>query len=104
MTYTDDIRYKIELDFGDKASDVCKILDEAISRTDYLNSNRIIRCILFLAGKNIDNLKKNIQTAEYDPRDVMFWAEYTNRGQGQTPTRIRDFNKTFEESETVIKR
>lgn len=103
MTYPKDIRGKIESDFGDTASDVFKILDEAISKTDYLNNNRIIRCILFLAGKNIDNLKKNIQTAEYDPRDVMFWAEYTNRGQAQKPTRIRDFNKTFDESEINVK-
>jgi hypothetical protein len=103
MTYTKDIRDKIESDFGDKASDVFKIFDEAISKTDYLNHNRIIRCILFLAEKNIDKLKKNIQTAEYDPRDVMLWAEYSNKGQTQKPKRIRDFNKTFDECETDVK-
>ena len=103
MNYTKDIRNKIESDFGDNASDVFRILDEAVSKADYLNHNRIIRCILFLAEKDIDKLKKNIQAANYDPRDVMLWAEYFNKGQEQQPKRIRDFNKTFDECETNVK-
>jgi len=103
MNYTKDIKDKIESDFGDRAKDVFKIIDEAISKTDYLNHNRIIRCILFLAEKDIDKLKKNIQTASYDPRDVMLWAEYSNRGQEQKPKRIRDFNKTFDDCMTDVK-
>ena len=102
MTYTKDIREKIESDFGNKASEVYRILDDAISKTDYLNHNRIIRCILFLAERDIEKLKKNIQTAEYDPRDVMLWAEYFNRGQEHNPKRIRDFNKPFDQSETDV--
>jgi hypothetical protein len=103
MNYTKDIRDKIESDFGDKANDVFKIFNEAISKTDYLNHDRIIRCILFLAEKDIEKVKKNIQNAEYDPRDIMLWAEYSNRGGQQKPKRIRDFNKTFDESETDVK-
>lgn len=103
MIYTKDIKDKIEADFGDKASDVFRIFDEAISQADYLNHNRIIRCILFLAKKDIDKLKSNIQAASYDPRDVMLWAEYFNNGQEQNPKRIRDFNKTFDECEIDIK-
>ena len=102
MTYTKDINDKIESDFGDKASDVLKIFDEAVSKTGYLNHSRIIRCILFLAGKDIDKLKKNIQIAVHDPRDVMLWAEYSSAEQ-EHPKRIRDFNKTFDECETDIK-
>ena len=95
---------KIESDFGNKASNVFRIFDEAISKTDYLNHNRIIRCILFLAEKDIDKLKKNIQAAECDPRDVMLWAEYSNKGQDQKPKRIRNFNKTFNECEIDVKK
>lgn len=98
MIKTKDIRDRIESDFGDKASDVFRILEQAISKTDYLNSDRIIRCILFLADKDIKKIEKNIETATYDPRDVMLWAEYENRGQGQIERvkRIRDFNKPFD--------
>ena len=96
MTYIKDIRDKVESDFGSKASAVFRILDEAIAKTDYLNHNRIIRCILFLADKNIE-------AAENDPRDVMLWAEYSNRGEARKPKRIRDFNKTLCESEMNVK-
>ena len=101
MAYTKDISDKIESDFGNKASDVLKIFNDAISRTDYLNSDRIIRCILYLSDKDIEKLNRNIQAAVYDPRDVMFWAEYSNRE--KKPKRIRDFNKKFDESETDLK-
>jgi hypothetical protein len=102
MIYSKDIIDKIEVDFGDQASAVFRIIDEAISKADYLNHNRIIRCILFLAEKDIDKLKSNIEAASYDPRDVMLWAEYLNNGQEQHPKRIRDFNKTFDECETDV--
>ena len=103
MTYTNDIKDKIESDFGDKASDVFRLFDEAISKADYLDHHRIIRCILFLAEKDIDKLKRNIKAASYDPRDIMLWAEYFNKGQEQKPKRIRDFNKTFDECEIDVK-
>lgn len=91
-----DIRERIENDFGDKSPEVIRLFDEAISKADYLNHNRIIRCILFLSEKDIEKLKKNIEAATYDPRDVMLWAEYINQGQIEKPKRIRDFNKPFD--------
>jgi hypothetical protein len=103
MTYTKDITDKINSDFGDKAADVFTIFDEAIAKTEYLNLDRIIRCILFLAEKDIDKLKKNIEAAEFDPRSVMLWAEYKETVRRFHPKRIRDFNKTFDECETDAK-
>jgi hypothetical protein len=103
MTFATDISDKIKSDFGDKAADVFRILDEATAKTEYLNHNRIIRCILFLAEKNIGKLKKMIETAEYDPRDVMLFAEYIETGQQFHPKRIRDFNKPFAECEIDVK-
>ncbi|MCF1750470.1 hypothetical protein [Mariniradius sediminis] len=70
-----DINERIKTDFGDKASVAFEIFKDAIVKTDYLNHPRIIRCIIFLADKNIEKLKSHIQTAINDPRDVMFWAE-----------------------------
>jgi len=87
-----DIQHRISSDFGDKSAEANNILKDSIIKTDYLNHPRIIRCILFLAKGDIESLKKNIDTAVYDPRDVMFWAEYTNLD-AKNPKRIRNFNK-----------
>jgi hypothetical protein len=103
MIDTKDITDRIESDFGDKASEVYKLFQEAFEKADYLNVNRTIRCVLFLANKDIEKLKKNIEAATYDPRDVMLWAEYTNHGQGEKIKRIRDFNKTFEQADKDVK-
>ena len=103
MIQTVDIREKIKSDFDDKALDVIAIFDEAISKADYLNNIRVIRCIIFLSDKNINKLKENIRVATCDPRDVILWAEYKNRGQGEQIKRIRDFNKPFDEAHKVFK-
>ncbi len=101
MTYPKDIKEKIESDFGNKAPEVYKIIEDAISKTAYLNHHRIIRCIIFLADKNFESLKKNIERATNDPRDVMLLAEYTSVE--KDPKRVRDFNKTFSESEKDVR-
>jgi hypothetical protein len=103
MTYATDIINKTKSDFGDKAIDVFTILNEAIAKAEYLKVNRIIRCILFLAEKDVEKLKKMIETAKQDPRDVMYWAEYKKTEQQFHPIRIRDFNKTFDECEIDVK-
>lgn len=103
MIESKDIKAKIQSDFGNRASEVHKILEEAILKTEYLKSDRIIRCILFLAEKSIEKLKKNIEIAEFDPRDVMLLAEYSNRDFEMNPKRVRDFNKEFEFCEINVK-
>lgn len=101
MTNTKDIKERIELDFGGKAPEVHKIFNEAFVKADYLMLKRTIRCILFLANKDIEKLKKYIETATYDPRDVMFWAEYKNH-EHKYPIRIRDFNKPFDQADKDV--
>ena len=103
MINTTDIRERIESDFGEKAGEAFKTIHEALTKTDYLNHDRIIRCIVFLTEKDIDKLKDCIETAAADPRDVMFWAEYTNLARGQKPRRIRDFNRAFDQCEIDVK-
>ena len=70
--------------------------------TDYLKTDRIIRCIIFLANGDIDNLKKFIDNAIFDPRDVMLWAEY-ERLDKLNFKRIRDFNHTFDKCTEKVK-
>ncbi len=104
MIETPDIKEKIYSDFGDKAESVMKTLREAIEKHDYINSGRILRCIIYLADKNFEALKKYIDNAIGDPRDVMYWAEYVNREKGfqGDPKRVRDFNKTFQNCENDV--
>jgi hypothetical protein len=102
MKFKDDILQKIRLDFNDSANEVIGILTVAISKTDYLKTDRIIRCIIFLANGDIDNLKKFIDNAIFDPRDVMLWAEY-ERLDKLNFKRIRDFNHTFDKCTENVK-
>lgn len=74
-----------------------KILTEYLTEYDYLNSDRIIRCVVFLTQNGIENFEKNLILAKTDPRDVMLWAEYEQEN-GTEPKRVRDFNKTFSEN------
>lgn len=99
---TNDIRHRIECDFRESASAVYSILETAISTADYLNTDRIIRCILFLADKDIGKLKQLVETATRDPRDIIVWAEYTNVGQWEDLKRIRDFNKSFDNADKNV--
>ncbi len=99
MIDTKDILERIESDYGNKASEVMLIFENAISKADHLNNSRIIRCVLFLADKNIEKLNQIIEAAIGDPRDVMFWAEYINHEQPDKIKLIRDFNRPFSEAD-----
>ncbi len=102
MIDTKDIRNRIESDFGENASEAYHLLNEAILKTEDLNHQRIIRCILFLAEGNSEKLKQMIQAATSDPRDVLFWAEYINRDGLKSSKRVRNFNHSFEDSEKNV--
>ncbi|WP_375587455.1 hypothetical protein [Flagellimonas aurea] len=96
MTFKDDIQQRIILDFKDSADRANELLDSAISKTDYLKSDRVIRCIVFLANGDLNMLKKYIDNAIFDTRDVMLWAEYEEQEGEFNFKRIRNFNKTFD--------
>ena len=100
MIESEDIILKIQNDFTVNASEVINILNEATAKTEYINHDRIVRCIIYLANKDLEKLKHYIDVAIQDPRDVMFWAEYINRD--QQPKRIRDFSHTFDQSEVNV--
>lgn len=99
---TPDIKEKIYSDFGDKAEVAIKTLRAAIAKHDYINHSRILRCIIYLADKDLRALTSYIDSAIGDPRDVMLWAEYINLREMETPRRVRDFNKTFQNCENDV--
>jgi hypothetical protein len=97
MTFKDDINERIQTDFGENASKATTMLFDAIKNVDYLKTDRVIRCIIFLAKGNLTDLNKYIETATFDTRDVMLWAEYEGLKENENLKRVRDFNKNFEE-------
>ena len=97
MTFKDDINARIRTDFGENSNKATTMLLDAINKVDYLKTDRIIRCIIFLAKGNLTDLSKYIETATFDTRDVMLWAEYEKLSGDFNYKRKRDFNKTFEE-------
>ena len=100
----EDIIQQLQQDFSDLADSAISILQDAINKTDYLKTDRIIRCIIFLANGDIEKLRKFIDNAIFDPRDVMLWAEYENLDNKDFKyKRVRDFNKTFDKCSENVK-
>ncbi len=98
MTFKQDINERIQTDFGENATWAATLLIDAINKVDYLKTDRVIRCIIFLANGNVTELEHYIEVATIDTRDVMLWAEYEGLKENENPKRVRDFNKTFTES------
>lgn len=103
MTFKEDIIARIKADFGNDADKALTMLKDAINKADYLKTDRVIRCILFLAKGDLITLNKNIETATFDTRDVMLWAEYEKLNGDLNYKRLRDFNKTFDECSNNVK-
>lgn len=97
-----DVYKQLEIDFKSNSKKAITLLSIAISSFDYIRSDRIVRCIVFLSDGSISKLKKNIELATTDPRDVMFCAEYTERDK-TTPLRVRNFNNTFQKCEENVR-
>jgi hypothetical protein len=93
-----DIINEMQTRFDSDFNSSNKILSEYLNEYDYLNSDRIIRCVIFLADNGIESFKLFLESAKSDPRDVMWWAEYENRESLDDNKRIRDFNKSFEKN------
>lgn len=100
--FKEDISRKINNDFGENSAKASDLIQDAIKNTEYLKTDRIIRCIVFLSKGDLSKLIKHIEVATQDPRDIMLWAEYEQLDGDFKYKRIRDFNNTFEESTTNV--
>lgn len=95
MTLTEDIINRIHEDFGENSAQAIKIVEKETTKSGDLQPDRIIRCIIFLAEGNIDDLSRYIEAAAVDPRDVMLWAEYEPSADGADDNKVRDFSEPF---------
>ncbi len=91
----DDINSKIKQDFGLKQFSVITTL----LNLDKDLSNRVLRCIIYLAKGNLEKLKHYTECANRDYRDVIYWAEYFEGEDKTKPRRVRNFNKPFGKEE-----
>ena len=71
-----DIVARIELQFGQNAREAIELLEAFVVAGQIRETNRVIRCLVHLAGGSIPKLCENIQLAEVDYRDVIWNAEY----------------------------
>lgn len=103
MTNIQDIDNRIKADFGAQAEEAFQLLQALTSAGRHLNDPRLMRCIIYLADKNIVKLKVLIESAATDARDIFMWAEYIQSGPGDQTKRVRDFSKSFELAETDVR-
>ena len=88
-----DIYHKVENDFGKGANEIHEELKVLDAKTKGLNSNRIIRAIVYLANGDVSTFHEKVKLAQIDWRDVLMQAEYSY----PENERLRDFDKTFYE-------
>ena len=92
MKLTKDIKIEIQKLFKQRSKDAIQLIQKQFA--DIKMSNRIIRCVIFLADGDLEKLEHFIDIAKTDYRDVIFMAEYTDH-RSKHPKRIRDFNRSF---------
>ena len=95
----EDIRKRIEADFGNEAgkqveADIESFIDSYHGVYGTHPADRIVRCIVHLAKGNSEALRHNMKAALGDWRDVIYWAEYDSKDK-----RIFDFSLPFKLSE-----
>ena len=98
-----DIINRIKSDFDKDSNKALEILKNRLKELEYLNDDRIIRCIIYLSKGSIKELNNFIDLAQQGPRDVMMSAEYEEVSNLENFKRLRDFNKTFENCEKNVK-
>jgi len=88
-----DIRRRIARDFG-PADASALLVDIAAHRTSgpRIFSDRIVRCIVYVAGGDLEIAGRAIALALVDWRDHIVWAEYD----GKFDQQLRDLNHPFE--------
>lgn len=98
-----DILEKIELDFPNDINKAHEIIKGALKEFENLRSARIIRCIIFMAEKDIQQLYRYIDNASTYPRDIFQWAEYINKSSLESRKRVRNFNKPFDQNDLTLR-
>ncbi len=87
-----DIRRRIARDFS--LADASVMLADLTARRaadPQLFSDRIVRCVVYVAKGAVETAERAISLALVDWRDLIVWAEYDNTFEDQ----LRDLNNPF---------
>ena len=92
MMLARDIWGKVNKDFEtpEEAALALSVLADFVAQNQEFSSDRILRCIVFVANGDLNRLEKAIDLAREDYRDLIVWAEYDEKNQ-----RVRDFSNPF---------
>jgi hypothetical protein len=96
VTFPPDLVAYVHKEFGAEASEALAMLASSLPE-----AQRVLRCVVFLAKGNLEELSKLMTAAKTDYRDVIFWAEYVNH-EAPNPKRVRDFNRPLVCSESPL--
>jgi hypothetical protein len=88
--YPEDIHAKIARDFEGNAEAAAEMI--ATHLIDNPTSDRVLRCVLFVASGNLSELAQCLKLAHLDYRDMIVAAEYNEHRK-----QVRDFNNPFGE-------
>ena len=92
MILARDTWVKVNKDFEtpEEAALALSVLADFMDQNQELSSDRILRCIVFVANGDLNRLEKAIDLAREDYRDLIVWAEYDEKNE-----RVRDFSNPF---------
>jgi hypothetical protein len=91
MALTEDIAAQVCRDFpAGEVAPVTQLLDELRREDGQLFRDRILRCLVFVAGGRFSALADAVALARTDYRDLIVSAEYDRDWR-----QVRDFNQPF---------
>ena len=87
-----DILAKTNRDFqtSDEAALALSVLADFVEQNPDISSDRILRCIVFVAHGDLGRLEQAIDLAKTDYRDLIVWAEYDGK-----ENQVRDLSNAF---------
>ena len=92
MILARDLWGKVNKDFEtpEEAALALSVLADFVVQNQELSSDRILRCIVFVANGDLNRLEKAMDLAKEDYRDLIVLAEYDEKNE-----RVRDLSNPF---------
>ncbi|MCZ6455030.1 MAG: hypothetical protein O6909_12400 [Alphaproteobacteria bacterium] len=88
-----DIRRRIARDFGPADASALLIdIEERCAADPNIFSDRIVRCVVYVANGDLETARRAVSLALIDTRDLIVWAEYDNKFEDQ----LRDLSAPFD--------
>lgn len=88
-----DIRRRVARDFSPADASALLIdIEERCVADPNIFSDRIVRCVVYVANGDLETAWRAVSLALIDTRDLIVWAEYDNKFEDQ----LRDLSAPFD--------